>query len=261
MNPILSIIIPCYNSESTLESTLDSVISQDFQDWEAIMVNDGSPDNLEDIALKWIEKDARFKYFKKENGGLGSARNYGINEAKGNFILPLDSDNTISKSFAKKAITIIQENVNVGVVYGDAMYFGEKNEPWKVGVFDKYRMLEHNYIDACAIIRKSLFIDLGLYDESLPHQGHEDWDFWLRVLTTNYTFSYLEEVTFNYRVDKDSMIKRFTKEMMEENIFFIKNKHSQLYQKAFSQILNEYKLLKQVYDKSFYFKIKRKFKL
>lgn len=259
MNPILSIIIPCYNSESTLMPTLESVFSQDFQDWEAIIVNDGSPDNLEDVALEWIEKDVRFKYFKKENGGLGSARNYGINRAKGNYILPLDSDNTISKSFAKNALTIFEENENVGVVYGDAMYFGEKNEFWKVGAFDKYRMLEHNYIDACAIIRKSLFIDLGLYDELLPHQGHEDWDFWLRVLASNYTFYYLEEVTFNYRVDKDSMIKRFTKVMMKENIDFIKHKNSELYQKAFSEILMKYKSLRQVYDESFYIKLKRKF--
>ena len=110
MNPILSIIIPCYNSQNTLEETLMSVLEQDFQNWEAILINDGSPDNLEDIALKWVEKDARFKYFKKENGGLGSARNYGINKAKGNYILPLDSDNTIGKSFAQRAITIFEEN-------------------------------------------------------------------------------------------------------------------------------------------------------
>ncbi len=261
MKPILSIIIPCYNSASTLESTLDSLLSQDFQGWEAIMVNDGSPDNLEDIALKWIEKDARFKYFKKENGGLGSARNYGINKAKGNYILPLDSDNIIGKSFAKKAITIFEENVNIGVVYGDAMYFGEKNELWKVGIFDKYKMLEHNYIDACAIIRKSLFQELGLYDESLPHQGHEDWDFWLRVLTTNYTFSYLEEVTFNYRVDKDSMIKRFDTTMLNENISYIKFKNNKLYIDAFGEIYKDFKILHRREKMTFWMKLKRKFNI
>ncbi|WP_052417932.1 glycosyltransferase family 2 protein [Jejuia pallidilutea] len=118
MKPILSIVIPCYNSESTLEGTLESVLHQDFQDWEAIIVNDGSPDNVETIALTWLEKDERFKYYKKQNGGLGSARNYGISKAKGEFILPLDSDNQVKEDYALKAISVFTEKRNVGVVYG-----------------------------------------------------------------------------------------------------------------------------------------------
>ena len=78
MKPILSIIIPCYNSESTLAETLISVVNQEYEHWEAIIVNDGSPDNVEAIALKWIEKEARFRYFKKSKVGLGSAWNIGI---------------------------------------------------------------------------------------------------------------------------------------------------------------------------------------
>ena len=67
MQPKVSIIIPCYNSESTLNETLQSVFDQKYEAWEAIMVNDGSPDNLETIALNWVEKDDRFKYYKKTN--------------------------------------------------------------------------------------------------------------------------------------------------------------------------------------------------
>ena len=68
---VISIIIPSYNTEQTLEETCISVINQEYQNWEAIIVNDGSPDNLEEIALEWVKRDSRFKYFKKENGGLG----------------------------------------------------------------------------------------------------------------------------------------------------------------------------------------------
>ena len=67
MKPLLSIVIPCYKSEFTLQETLESVVNQDFDSWEALIINDGSPDNLETIALKWVQKDTRFKYFKKEN--------------------------------------------------------------------------------------------------------------------------------------------------------------------------------------------------
>ncbi|HBY69944.1 MAG TPA: glycosyl transferase family 2, partial [Flavobacteriaceae bacterium] len=117
---VLSIIIPCYNSEATLEETLISVVGQDYDCWEAILVNDGSPDCLEKIALAWKEKDSRIHYYKKKNGGLGSARNYGIEKAKGKYILPLDSDNKVRSTFAKDAISILKNKEHIGVVYGNA---------------------------------------------------------------------------------------------------------------------------------------------
>jgi glycosyltransferase involved in cell wall biosynthesis len=81
MNTILSIIIPCFNSEATLEATLTSVYNQEYQNWEAIIVNDGSTDTTEKIANKWLEIDSRFQYFYKQNEGLGKTRNFAINKA------------------------------------------------------------------------------------------------------------------------------------------------------------------------------------
>lgn len=264
MSILLSIIIPCYNSQQTLEETLVSVMHQDFNSWEAIIVNDGSPDNLEAIALKYVEKDSRFKYFKKENGGLASARNFGIKQSKGEYILPLDSDNKIRPDFAQKAFQLFGENINIGVVYGDAMYFGEREGLWKVGDFDKHRMLNHNYIDACAIVKKEVFDSVGLYDEKLPHQGHEDWDFWLRGLANNTRFYYLEEITFDYRVTSNSMIRTFDKNMMEENIKYIKKKNCELYIAEYNSQINKINLceseIKRIKNNIFY-KFLRKFKL
>ena len=114
MSPKLSIIIPCYKSEATLEETLVSVLAQDFEAWEAILVDDGSPDAVASIADEWMRKDARFRYYKKENAGLGAARNTGIELAEGTFILPLDSDNKVRPQFARKAIAIFEEHPNVG---------------------------------------------------------------------------------------------------------------------------------------------------
>lgn len=128
MNPLLSIIIPCYNSESTLELTLESVISQDFQDWEAIIINDGSTYTTEEITLRWVEKDKRFKYFAKQSEGLGKTRNFGIERSKGIYILSLDLDNQLIIDFTQDAIVFFEKNQDVGVVYGDAIYFGEKKE-------------------------------------------------------------------------------------------------------------------------------------
>lgn len=245
MKPELSIIIPCYNSEKTLEETLFSIINQKFQNWEAIIINDGSVDNSEKIALKFVRKDSRFKYFKTENTGLGAARNLGLSKADGNFILPLDSDNKIGKYFAYKAINILNMNSEFGIVYGDAEYFDERKGLWKVGDFDKYRILQHNYIDACAVIRKSLFDELGGYDENLPHQGHEDWEFWLRVIGSTKKFYYLPEITFSYRVTSNSMINSFSNLMINENVNYIKDKHAPLYIKSFSDLYFDYRHLQK----------------
>lgn len=229
MPPLLSIIIPCYNSESTLEGTLESVICQDFQDWEAIIINDGSTDTTEDIALRWIKKDKRFKYFAKPNEGLGKTRNYGIAKSNGNYILPLDSDNHLMKDFAYEAIAFFEKNQDVGVVYGDAEYFGEKNEIWKVDDYNLNRMLVHNYIDACAIYKKELWVKVQGYDDKMPYQGHEDWEFWIALGVLNVKFHHLNKITFKYYVSKSSMIKSFTYEMVLLNQDYIVKKYCRQY--------------------------------
>lgn len=274
MNPMVSIIIPCYNTEQTLEETLLSVHLQDFKDWEAIIVNDGSPDKLEAIALNWVSKDNRFKYFKKDNGGLGSARNYGIEKSKGIYILPLDSDNKIRSFFVTKAVNILETNNSVGVVYGNAKRFGDINEFWEVGEFNKYKLLYHNYIDACSVIRKRVFDDLGLYDEEMPHQGHEDWEFWLRVVSSSHTFHYLNDITFDYRVSENSMIRNFDDVMLKQNIEYIQKKHHYLYCESYRglflnhiELIRDYNKLRSNYNKvkeelstTFWFKLKKAIK-
>ncbi len=236
MVPKLSIIIPCFNSERTLNETLESIFEQDFSNWEALIINDGSPDNLETIAVKWVNKDKRFKYFKKENGGLGSARNFGISKAMGEYILPLDSDNKVRPDFAKEAIDILEAEKKNGVVYGDAMYFGEKTGLWKVGPFSIHKMLNTNYIDACAITRKSVFLNISFYDVHMPYQGLEDWDLWLSFINQKIKFYYLEKITFDYRVSKDSMIKSLTPNMRTETVSYIREKHRKLFLKALFRI-------------------------
>lgn len=241
----ISIVIPCYKSASTLEETLESVLNQNNNEWEALIINDGSPDHVEEIASKWISRDNRFKYFKKINGGLGSARNFGLKHAQGQYILPLDSDNKIRPNFTNRAMEILDGDHSLGVVYGNAKNFGDKTDDWIVGEFDRFRMLNHNYIDACAVIRKRLFDNFGYYDENLPYQGHEDWEFWLRILNSNYKFYYLKEISFDYRVTNSSMINSFDDQMMSENINYIQQKYYYLYIQAYRELLGENKRLKK----------------
>lgn len=236
MSKILSIIIPCFNSEATLEATLESVLNQKYQNWEAIIINDGSIDRTEEIALKWVSRDSRFKYFAKQNEGLGKTRNYGISKSNGSYILPLDSDNQLKEDFASSAITVFEKDSSTGVVYGDAEYFGERTGSWNVEDFDLQKMLLNNYIDACAIYKKKIWEQVGGYDEKMPFQGHEDWELWLALGILNVRFHHLKKITFRYFVSNNSMIRSFTDEMLESNQDYIAKKYSNLYQNQYAKL-------------------------
>lgn len=236
MIPIISVIIPCFNSETTLESTLESVLNQEFQHWEAIIVNDGSTDTTEEIGLRWVKKDKRFKYFAKQNEGLGKTRNYGIAKSNGIYILPLDSDNQLIKDFVSSAIPIFEKDSNIGVVHGNAEYFGEKSGLWIMDSYNLEKILVENYIDACTIYKKKMWEQVGGYDENMPFQGHEDWDFWIALGILNVRFYHLEKTTFKYFVSKKSMIRNFTDKMHEANNNYIFIKYSREYQIKFKTL-------------------------
>ena len=117
--PLISVVIPAYNAEQFLDETLESVLSQTYENWECIIVNDGSTDNTESIAQKWCEKDSRFRLTIKENGGLSSARNWGIKESKAEYIAFLDHDDVLTPDSLEVRInTLLKENVDL--VYSNA---------------------------------------------------------------------------------------------------------------------------------------------
>lgn len=95
MNPIISIIVPVYNAEKTLNRCVDSILSQTFQDWELLLIDDGSTDRSGELCDQYATKDQRIKVFHKKNGGVSSARNIGLDHAKGEWITFIDSDDYI----------------------------------------------------------------------------------------------------------------------------------------------------------------------
>lgn len=235
MSIIVSIIIPCFNSKATLAATLESVLKQNYQNWEAIIVNDGSIDETEEIALNWINKDNRFKYYSKHNEGLGKTRNFAIKKARGTFILPLDSDNQLEENFVLDAVSVFENNNNIGVVYGHAQYFGKKNGLWEVEEYKLEKMLVHNYIDACAIYKKKMWEQVGGYDENMPHQGHEDWELWVAFGNLSVVFYHLNKITFKYFVSSKSMSQLFTDRIILSNQDYIVKKHSRLYHEQYTR--------------------------
>ena len=104
MGITITIVIPCFNQAKYLPEAIESVMKQSFENWQCIIVNDGSTDNTEEVALSWSKQDNRIQYLKQENRGVSAARNTGISSAVGEFILPLDADDKIHKHYIQNAL-------------------------------------------------------------------------------------------------------------------------------------------------------------
>ena len=215
IHSFISVVIPCYNQGNYLKEALASLELCDKNLFEIVIVNDGSTDSVTNLYLHDL-KDNGYNVIFQENQGLGAARNTAIKNAKGNYILPLDADNKIYPAYITKAIEILNENDNIAVVYGNAKYFGDKEGILKPGAFNLQRLMLGNYIDACAVIRKSSLEAAGFYD-NMKIMGYEDWDLWLRMAFMNYNFHYIDEVLFEYRVSKSSMMRTLNADIKKQN--------------------------------------------
>lgn len=114
--PILSIIVPVYKVEPFLKKCIQSILDQSFSDFELILVDDGSPDSCGTICDEYAQKDTRVQVIHKENGGLSSARNAGLEVARGNFISFIDSDDYISSDFYQSNIAYLQKHTDVDMI-------------------------------------------------------------------------------------------------------------------------------------------------
>ena len=224
----ISIIVPCYNQAQYLGECLESVLNQNFQEWECIIVNDGSTDNTDEIASIWIQKDNRFKYIHKQNGGLSSARNAGIEIAVGEFILPLDADDKISANYCKFALAEFQKDDNLKVVYCKAEKFGTQSGLWILQDFSLENLAISNVIFCSALFKKLDWKLVGGYDVNMIY-GYEDWDLWISILKNGGKVKKIDEIGFFYRVKSDSMVKSLTDEKKEMMQKIIGKKHSEFF--------------------------------
>jgi len=228
MNPQVSIIVPCYNQAQYLKESLQSVLEQSFSNWECIIVNDGSPDNTEEIAKKWVEKDGRFKYIKTKNKGVSNARNVGIGTALGEYILPLDADDRIAKEYISLSISTFMESEELKVVYCKAEKFGNETEIWNLEPFSLKGLCLRNMIFCSALFKKQDWLRVGGYDEEMDI-GWEDWDFWISILKDGGKVKQLDYIGFYYRVKIESRSKSLNK-IKEEKIYkYLSFKYVDLY--------------------------------
>ena len=235
---LISVIVPCYNQAQYLPATLDSVFAQTYLNWECIIVNDGSTDNTEVIAKQYCEIDNRFKYLSKDNGGLSSARNAGINNSLGEFILPLDSDDLIAPQYIEKALEYFHNSPTTKLVYCKAQLFGIDNGEWRLPDYKYTDLLFENMIFCSAIYKRADYENTGGYNENIL-QGLEDWDFWLSLIDESDIIYCLPETCFYYRIRHESMLRSLTNEngmVLRRKIYF---NHIEKYQEFIPDLIWE----------------------
>ncbi|MES2239802.1 MAG: glycosyltransferase [Bacteroidota bacterium] len=207
MNSLVSIIIPCYNQGKYLDETLQSVYCQTYKNWECIIVNDGSTDNTEEIARLWEAKDDRFTYYYKKNGGVSSARNWGILKASGNYLQFLDSDDVlenrkiqfsideINKSDAEKPQIVISNFKNLSSDSKEILpAFCELNE--NSFTFENFLFNLFSIQLQCGFFDRKLFENIR-FSENLSAQ--EDWIVWINIFKDNPKFVFIDIPLAYYR--------------------------------------------------------------
>ena len=210
-SPEVSVIIPCYNHGKYLGEAVESVISQTFQEFEIIIVNDGSTDNTKEIGAKLVNENTHhsIKLINQENSGQPAiARNNGIAVAKGKYILPLDADDKLHPQAIENYLNRLNKGDNGPVVvFGWLQSFGSDDSLWAASEFEMRQMLHRNQIPASSLYHRSVWEYQKGYRTNVP--GFEDWDFWIGAIRIGAKFLNVRQVTTYYRKTTDvSLIDR-----------------------------------------------------
>ncbi|NER12183.1 glycosyltransferase [Leptobacterium flavescens] len=235
MKPKVSAIIPCYNDGAYIEKAVASVLGSDVDIFELIVVDDGS-DQLTKSHLNKIQTE-KVKIIHQENKGVSAARNKGIAEAEGEYILLLDADDKFAPSFLGKAIQILENNADAGAV--SCWYNIVENEKVikqakpKGGKIEDFMFTNSSMVSS--LLRKKCWEDAGRFDESML-AGYEDWEFWISVTKKGWEVRIIEEYLYDYFNKPGSRNKKAAKQDLEIKAYIFK-KHKDLYVGRYSDLL------------------------
>ena len=206
--PLVSVVIPACNAEAFIEYTFRSVLAQTYQNFEVLVVDDGSSDRTLEIVESFMQQDDRIRLFKQQTAGVGAARNLAMKEAKGKYIAPIDADDIwFPQKLEKQVARLEQEDESVGLVYSWSAYMNAAGDITNYSPFGRFGRVEgdvfqfllfYNFLDngSTMMFRRSCIDRIGGFNPEL--KTCEDWEFYLR-LAEQYQFCIVPEYLIGYR--------------------------------------------------------------
>ena len=259
INPLISIIVPIYNSDSFLDQTINSVISQTYSQWELILVNNGSTDGSKFLMDSYEKKDRRIKciHFEKNSGGPAFPRNEGMKIAKGEYIAFLDSDDFWEKEKLEKQISQTDSKTKL-IISSEAFMVDEHNnnlgELKKSNFFKRLKkffdfknifLIYNPIILSTSLVKKSP--DLK-FQENENLQSIEDWALWIDLVSTGYELKIIDTPLCSYRVHKDSLSNKNNENQYKKGYVLYKNLYLEgrieAYKYYFLIMIQSFRLLK-----------------
>jgi glycosyltransferase involved in cell wall biosynthesis len=227
MNPLVSIVIACYNRKDFIAETLNSCLCQTFKEFEIIIVDDGSTDDsLLEIYPYTILSNVTV--IRQQNGGPGSARNRGILNAKGKYILTLDSDDMLRSDHLQLMVDAMANKEDVIVTSYIRLLRKDgsiENSPWAHVPTSYKDAITKNFCICCSMFSKSSWEKINGFDENRVLISREDWDFWIRLYQSGCKVHVIEDYLLLYRIHDDSLSTGSSLKIQEaEN--YLKNKHT-----------------------------------
>lgn len=236
--PLISVIVPLYNGEKTIRETVESILNQTLQDFELIIINDGSQDEGLEIISKF--QDSRIKVFSYPNSGISTTRNRGIFHATGEYISFIDADDLWTPNKLESQLKALQENPKAAVAYSWSDHINEFGQSLNRGsymtvngdVYAKILLIDFIANGSNPLIRREALMAVGGFDESLSTSA--DWDMWVR-LAARYHFIAVPSPQILYRISSSSMSSNVDKQEAES---------LQVIEKAFTQVPDSLAYLK-----------------
>ena len=197
-------IIPCYNLGQYLDDSVGSVLSQTFQDFEIVIVDDGSTDPATRALLADYDRP-KTRVMHASHGGVSAARNLAIASTTGAYLCALDADDRLEPTYFEKAVRLLDGDPAVAFVSCWLRAFGDEEWEWKPERCDLPALLWEDTVLTASLMRREAIVAVGGYDTEMPVQGAEDWDLWLTLVARGYRGAILREVLFNYRRREGSL--------------------------------------------------------
>ncbi len=225
----VSVIMPVYNAETYLSEAIESILQQTYQDFEFIIVNDGSTDKSESIILEYQQRDPRIIYYSQHNQGVAPTLNFALANASGEFIARMDADDISLPHRFEKQLEFLQSNPSIGLCGTGIEYIGEKSGirvyPVEHDELAYNLLFQTSFCHPAVMLRRSLLMQNDLQYRNM--YTAEDYDLWRRIVKIAQVAN-LPDILFKYRIDKTQITNYKQDELYESVKQIIAEELSQL---------------------------------